>query len=156
RLAHHRAAPAPETGTFRPTGTVLVTGGTGALGGHVARWLAEAGAEHLLLVSRRGPDAPGAEELAAGIEKLGARVTLAACDTADRDALAAVLAAIPDEHPLTAVFHTAGTVDDGTLDTLTPEQFTAVLRTKVTATLNLHETTREKDLSAFVLFSSVA
>ncbi|KPC59911.1 type I polyketide synthase, partial [Streptomyces chattanoogensis] len=156
RLAHHRAAPAPEASTFRPTGTVLVTGGTGALGGHVARWLAEAGAEHLLLVSRRGTDAPGAAELAAGIRQLGAEVTLAACDTADRDALAAVLAAIPDEHPLTAVFHTAGTVDDGTLDTLTPEQFTSVLRTKVTATLNLHETTREQDLSAFVLFSSVA
>ncbi|MEU9117667.1 type I polyketide synthase, partial [Streptomyces sp. NPDC048483] len=156
RLAHHRAAPAPEAGTFRPTGTVLVTGGTGALGGHVARWLAGAGAAHLLLVSRRGADAPGADELAAEIEELGSRVTLAACDTADRDALAAVLASIPDEHPLTAVFHTAGTVDDGTLDTLTPEQFTAVLRAKVTATLNLHETTRDRDLTAFVLFSSVA
>ncbi|MFK8844233.1 type I polyketide synthase [Streptomyces sp. Ac-502] len=156
RLAHHRAAPATETDTFRPTGTVLVTGGTGALGGHVARWLAEAGAQHLLLVSRRGPDAPGAGDLAAQLEDLGARVTVAACDTADRDALTAVLASIPEEHPLTAVFHTAGTVDDGTLDTLTPEQFTSVLRAKVTATLNLHETTRDRDLTAFVLFSSVA
>lgn len=156
RLAHHRAEPAPGTGTFNPTGTVLVTGGTGALGGHVARWLAEAGAPHLLLVSRRGADAPGAAELAAAIEELGAEVTLAACDTADRDALTAVLAAIPDEHPLTAVFHTAGTVADGTLDTLTAEQFTAVLHAKVTATLNLHEATRDQELSAFVLFSSVA
>ncbi|MFE3650160.1 type I polyketide synthase, partial [Streptomyces sp. NPDC059152] len=156
RLSHHRAEPAPGTGTFRPTGTVLVTGGTGALGGHVARWLAAAGAPHLLLVSRRGADAPGAADLAAEIEESGARVTLAACDTADRDALTALLATVPDEQPLTAVFHTAGTVDDGTLDTLTPEQFSAVLRAKVTATVNLHEATREKELSAFVLFSSVA
>ncbi|MFD9634909.1 type I polyketide synthase, partial [Streptomyces violascens] len=156
RLAHHRAEPAPATDTFNPTGTVLVTGGTGALGGHVARWLAEAGARRLLLVSRRGADAPGAAELAAAIEELGAEVTLAACDTADRDALTAVLAAIPDEHPLTAVFHTAGTVADGTLETLTAEQFTAVLRAKVTATVNLHEATRDQELSAFVLFSSVA
>ncbi|GAU69352.1 polyketide synthase, partial [Streptomyces sp. NBRC 110611] len=156
RLAHHRAAPAPDAGTYRPTGTVLVTGGTGALGGHVARWLAEAGTPHLLLVSRRGADAPGAGDLAAQLRSLGAEVTLAACDTADREALTAVLASVPDEHPLTAVFHTAGTVDDGTLDTLTPEQFTAVLRAKVTATLHLHEATRDRDLSAFVLFSSVA
>ncbi|MCZ1020965.1 type I polyketide synthase [Streptomyces noursei] len=156
RLAHHRAEPAPEAGTFSPTGTVLVTGGTGALGGHVARWLASAGAPHLLLVSRRGADAPGAAELAAEVEELGARVTLAACDTADRDALAAVLAAVPEDQPLTAVFHTAGTVDDGTLDTLTPEQFAAVLRAKVTATHHLHEATRDRELSAFVLFSSVA
>ncbi|MGD3110464.1 type I polyketide synthase, partial [Streptomyces sp. YGL11-2] len=156
RLAHHRAEPAPETGTFSPTGTVLVTGGTGALGGHVARWLAEAGAPHLLLLSRRGADAPGAAELVAQIEDLGARVTVAACDIADRDALTAALAAVPAEQPLTAVFHTAGIIDDGTLDTLTPEQFTAVLRAKVTATLNLHEVTRDRDLSAFVLFSSVA
>ncbi|WP_042832245.1 type I polyketide synthase, partial [Streptomyces rimosus] len=156
RLAHHRVMPDSEAGTFSPTGTVLVTGGTGALGGHVARWLAEAGAQHLLLVSRRGADAPGAGELAAQIEDMGVRVTLAACDTADRGALDAVLAEIPEEHPLTAVFHTAGTVDDGTLDTLTPEQFTSVLHAKVTATRTLHEATRDLDLSAFVLFSSVA
>ncbi|TGA83217.1 SDR family NAD(P)-dependent oxidoreductase, partial [Streptomyces palmae] len=93
---------------WRPSGSVLVTGGTGALGGHVARWLAGAGAEHLVLVSRRGPAAEGAEELRAELSELGARVTVAACDVGDREALAGVLARIPAEFPLTGVVHTAG------------------------------------------------
>ena len=99
---------------FVPEGTVLVTGGTGTLGGLLARHLvAEHGVRHLLLTSRRGPDAPGATELAAELTAAGADVTLTACDTADRDALAALLATIPAEHPLTAVIHTAGVLDDG-------------------------------------------
>jgi KS-AT-KR-ACP domain-containing polyene macrolide polyketide synthase/pimaricinolide synthase PimS2/candicidin polyketide synthase FscD len=148
RLEH-----APVTGRpakpFTFGGTVLVTGGTGGLGGHVARWLAGAGAERLLLVSRRGPDAPGAAELAA---ELGERATIVACDVADPDALAALLA----EHPVTAVFHTAGVLRDGVLDTLTPEMFADVLRAKVTAARNLHEQTAGLDLDAFVLFSSTS
>ncbi|MYS31322.1 SDR family NAD(P)-dependent oxidoreductase, partial [Streptomyces sp. SID7804] len=83
-------------------GTVLVTGGTGALGGHLARHLAASGTRHLLLTSRRGPDAPGAAELAAELRELGAEVTVAACDTADRVATAALLAGIDPAHPLTA------------------------------------------------------
>ncbi|MEV4742846.1 type I polyketide synthase, partial [Streptomyces sp. NPDC049555] len=155
RLAHH-PVPARPARPYTPTGTVLVTGGTGALGGHVARWLAEHGAEHLLLVSRSGPDAPGAGELRAELAALGTEATLAACDVADRDALAAVLAAVPEDRPLTAVFHTAGTVDDGVVDALTPQKFTAVLRAKATATRILHELTHDHDLAAFVLFSSTA
>ncbi|MFE7486562.1 type I polyketide synthase, partial [Kitasatospora sp. NPDC057541] len=93
---------------WTPRGTVLVTGGTGALGGHVARWLAGRGAEHLVLTSRRGPAAPGADELRAELEAAGARVTIAACDVTDREALARLLAGLPAEHPLTAVVHTAG------------------------------------------------
>ncbi|HEX9358216.1 MAG TPA: SDR family NAD(P)-dependent oxidoreductase, partial [Streptosporangiaceae bacterium] len=141
---------------FLPTGTALVTGGIGALAGQVARWLASRNAEHLLLASRRGPQAPGAAELADELAGLGTGVTVAACDTADRHALAAVLAGIPDKFPLRSVIHTAGVVDDGIVGALTPEKFAAVLRPKLTALVNLHELTRDLDLSAFVLFSSTA
>ncbi|MGB2572584.1 SDR family NAD(P)-dependent oxidoreductase, partial [Micromonospora citrea] len=141
---------------WTPRGTALVTGGTGALGGHVARALAAAGAEHLLLVSRRGPDAPGAAALAEELTALGARVTVAACDVADRDALRDLLATVPTDLPLTAVVHTAAALDDAVVDTLTVAQMSTALRAKVTAAGNLDALTREHDLSAFVLFSSLA
>ncbi|RZQ63974.1 type I polyketide synthase [Amycolatopsis suaedae] len=152
-------APLPAggpVGGYRPSGTVLVVGGTGALGGHLARWLAGAGAEHLVLTSRRGDAAPGAGELVAELTGLGARVTVAACDAADRDALAAVLAGVPADLPLTAVFHAAGVVEDGVLDGLAPAAFRAVLRSKLDAAENLHDLTAGIDLDAFVLFTSVA
>ncbi|GLW51810.1 hypothetical protein Stsp02_74700 [Streptomyces sp. NBRC 14336] len=151
RLVHAR--PADGDSTWHCAGqSVLVTGGTGALGARVARRLAEGGARHLLLVGRRGPDAPGAAELAAELRDLGAEVTLAACDTADADALAALLA----EHPVDAVVHAAGVLDDGLLQSLTPERLEAVLRPKLAAARNLDRLTRDRDLDAFVLFSSFA
>ncbi|WP_444546167.1 SDR family NAD(P)-dependent oxidoreductase [Streptomyces mashuensis] len=144
-------------GTWDPDGTVLVTGGTGTLGGLVARHaVVERGARRLLLTSRRGPQADGAAQLAAELEELGAHVTVAACDTADRDALRDLLAGIPAEHPLTAVVHTAGVLDDGVVDALTPERVDRVLRPKVDAALHLHDLTRHLDLADFVLFSSAA
>nr|WP_319701183.1 type I polyketide synthase [Streptomyces sp. ME19-01-6] len=149
-------APATPDREWAPTGTALITGATGAIGGHVARWLAARGAEHLLLLSRSGPRAEGAEELRADLEAAGARVTLLACDAGDREALAAALDGIPDELPLTAVFHTAAVLDDGPLDTLTVARADAVLRAKAGAAWNLHELTAKLDLSAFVLFSSTA
>ncbi|MFI7650770.1 type I polyketide synthase, partial [Micromonospora sp. NPDC049460] len=139
-----------------PRGTVLVTGGTGALGGHVARALAGDGAEHLLLVSRRGPEAPGAAALAEELTGLGCRVTVASCDVADRDALAALLDSIPDELPLTGVVHTAAALDDNVVDAVSVDQLATALRAKVDAARNLDELTRGRDLSAFVLFSSLA
>ncbi|MEW1640335.1 SDR family NAD(P)-dependent oxidoreductase, partial [Streptomyces sp. NPDC093801] len=140
---------------FGPHGTVLVTGGTGTLGSAVARHLVTAhGVRHLVLAGRQGPDAEGAPELAAELGALGARVTLAACDAGDREQLAALLAAIPDDAPLAGVVHTAGVLADGTLSTLTPEALDTVLHPKVDAVLNLHELTRDHDLSAFVLYSS--
>jgi acyl transferase domain-containing protein/acyl carrier protein/NADP-dependent 3-hydroxy acid dehydrogenase YdfG len=141
---------------WRPgAGSVLVTGGTGALGARVARWLVAGGAGHVVLTSRRGLDAPGAVELRDELSASGARVTVAACDVADRDALAELLASVPDELPLTGVIHTAGVLDDGVLDALTPERFASVLRAKVDAARHLDELTRDLDLSAFVLFSSI-
>ncbi|MFE3140806.1 SDR family NAD(P)-dependent oxidoreductase [Streptomyces scopuliridis] len=138
-------------------GTVLITGGTGGLGGVLARHLvAERGVRHLLLASRRGTDAPGAAELVAELTAHGARVTVAACDLADRTATSGLLAGVPSEHPLTAVVHTAGVLDDGVVGSLTPERLDTVLRPKVDAAWHLHELTRDLGLAAFVVFSSVA
>ncbi|MBS2966887.1 SDR family NAD(P)-dependent oxidoreductase [Actinocrinis puniceicyclus] len=154
-----RVAPAtasPRPAVFAPDGTVLITGGTGALGGLVARHLvAEHGVRHLLLLSRSGAGADRAAQLE---RELGANasVTVAACDVADREALAKLLAAIPAEHPLTAVFHTAGALDDGLVRGLDADRLDTVLRPKVRGARNLHELTRDQDLAAFVLFSSVA
>ncbi|WP_331734155.1 type I polyketide synthase [Streptomyces atratus] len=151
-----RAPLAAEADEWSPRGTVLITGGTGALGGYVARWLARNGAEHLVLTSRRGLDAPGAPELRDELTALGASVTVAACDVADRDALVSVLAQVPAEHPLTAVVHTAGVLDDGVLPSMSPARFAQVLDAKATAAAHLHELTQELGLDAFVLFSSLA
>ncbi|BBC29262.1 Polyketide synthase [Streptomyces graminofaciens] len=139
-----------------PQGTTLITGGTGEIGGLVARRMAAAGAEHVLLTSRRGMEAPGAVELVAELEALGARVTVSACDMGDRQQAAVLLEGIPADRPLTAVIHAAGVVDDGVLGSLTPEHVDSVFRPKVDAAWHLHELTREMDLSAFVLFSSLA
>ncbi|WP_037843470.1 SDR family NAD(P)-dependent oxidoreductase, partial [Streptomyces sp. NRRL WC-3549] len=139
-------------------GTVLLTGGTGSLGGVLARHLvATHGARHLVLAGRSGPDAPGAQELAAELKELGATtVTLAACDVSDADALAGLLAAIDHEHPLTAVVHAAGVLDDGIISSLTGERIDAVLKPKADAAWHLHRLTRDLDLAVFALFSSTS
>ncbi|MEW9518248.1 SDR family NAD(P)-dependent oxidoreductase [Streptomyces tubercidicus] len=155
RLARvHLTAEAPD---FDPQGTVLITGGTGMIGTLLARHLVtEHGIRHLVLTSRRGAAGPGATELRDELAGLGAEVTLAACDAADRSALAELLAAIPQAHPLTAVVHAAGVVDDSVVTSLTPEHLDTVLRPKVDAAWNLHELTKDLGLSAFILFSSAA
>ncbi|MDX2831283.1 type I polyketide synthase [Streptomyces scabiei] len=154
----------PATGTdggagkpWDPEGTVLVTGAFGVLGGLVARHLVTGhGVRHLLLTGRRGADTPEANALVDELTALGAQVRSAACDTADRDAVAALLAGVADDHPLTAVVHSAGTLDDGVIGSLTPERLDHVLRPKADAALNLHELTRDLPLAAFVLFSSAS
>ncbi|MFF7656929.1 type I polyketide synthase, partial [Streptomyces sp. NPDC007983] len=150
-----------KTGTsdvrsFDPEGTVLITGATGALGTLFAHHLVtQHGVRHLLLTSRRGPHAPGADQLHTQLTNLGATVHLAACDTADHNALANLLTTIPHEHPLTAVIHTAGTLADATLTTLTPQHLTDVLRPKIDAAWNLHHLTTHLPLTHFILFSSI-
>ena len=132
-----------------PDGTVLITGGSGVLAGILARHLvAEQGVRRLLLVSRRGP----ADTLIDELTELGARVDTALCDVSDRSAVEQVLAGVA----LTAVIHTAGALDDGVVESLTPERFDNVLRPKADAAWHLHELTRDADLAAFVVYSSAA
>ncbi|MFF7077670.1 type I polyketide synthase, partial [Streptomyces lavendulae] len=149
-------AATPDHVLARPHGTVLITGGTGTLGAHVARWLARSGAAHLVLTSRSGPAAPGAAELRDEIAALGTRTTIAACDVTDREDLGRLLDSLPGEHPLTGVIHAAGVLDDGVLDAMTTERLEHVLLPKVDAALHLHELTAGLDLDFFVLFSSIA
>ncbi|WP_443098176.1 type I polyketide synthase [Actinoalloteichus sp. AHMU CJ021] len=146
------AEPAPVD----PRGTVLVTGGSGVLAQLVARRMVARGARHLVLASRQGPAAPGAEDLAAELADLGAETRFVACDVSDRNEVASLLAGIRDEHPLRVVVHTAGVLDDGVLSSLTPGRIGTVLAPKADAAWHLHELTRSLDLSAFVLFSSTA
>nr|AKA20795.1 polyketide synthase [Streptomyces sp. XZQH13] len=157
RLARTRPSGTDSGIEFAPGGTVLVTGATGMIGGLVTRHLVtEHGVRHLVLTSRSGAAAPGAGDLHAELTGLGAHVTLAACDVTDPGALADLLAAVPPEHPLTGVVHSAGVLDDATIGSLTPERIDTVFRPKVDAAWHLHELTRGLGLSACVLFSSAA
>ncbi|MEV8391601.1 MULTISPECIES: type I polyketide synthase [unclassified Streptomyces] len=140
-----------------PEGTVLITGGTGGLGKELARHLvAEHGVRHLLLASRSGQNAPGVPELLGDLAERGVEVSVVSCDLGDRDAVTALLAAVPAGHPLTAVVHTAGVLGDALTGSLTPELLERVLRPKADAAWYLHEATRDLDLAAFVLYSSIS
>ncbi|MEU4782455.1 type I polyketide synthase, partial [Micromonospora sp. NPDC023633] len=157
RLTRVPAPAEPPAAPFDGDGTVLITGATGTLGQLMSRHLVTTyGVRHLILTSRRGRAAEGVAELCAELEALGASVAVAACDVADRGAVAELLAGIPAEHPLTAVIHAAGVRDDGVISSLTPERMDGVLRPKVDAAWNLHELTAELDLKAFVSYSSLA
>ncbi|MFF8219155.1 type I polyketide synthase, partial [Streptomyces griseus] len=153
RASLGRTAPARR---WRPDGTVLITGGLGALGAHVARWLAREGAPHLVLTSRRGGDAPGADDLARELTGLGARVTVAACDIADRDAVEALVTGLADQgDPVRAVMHAAVQAELAPLADATPDHFAALLGAKVAGAEHLDSLLGE-DVDAFVLFSSIA
>ncbi|MFJ1569944.1 SDR family NAD(P)-dependent oxidoreductase, partial [Streptomyces erythrochromogenes] len=152
RLARVEAAQ-ETTPAWAGEGAVLITGGTGGLGRVIARHLvAEHGVRSLLLVSRSGHAADGAADLVAELERHDARVAVEACDVADPAAVRDLFA----QYDVRAVIHTAGVIDDGVIGSLTSERLSAVLRPKVDAVWNLHEATKERDLAAFVVFSSVA
>jgi acyl transferase domain-containing protein/NADP-dependent 3-hydroxy acid dehydrogenase YdfG len=156
-VASGRPGRADGAARWDPEGTVLVTGGTGALGALVARHLVrEHGVRHLLLTGRRGPEAPGAAELVADLAALGARAEVVACDVSSRAAVAGLLAGVQDVtgRPLAAVVHAAGVADNGLVGSVTPAGLDSVLGPKADAAWYLHELTRDLDLSAFVLFSS--
>ncbi|MFG3158219.1 SDR family NAD(P)-dependent oxidoreductase, partial [Streptomyces sp. NPDC048219] len=152
------AVPAPTSAPVWDTdGSVLITGASGVLGRLVARHLVtEHGLRCVVLASRRGRSMPGAAELEKELNALGADVVFEACDVTDRDAVAGLLTRIPEERPLRGVVHAAGVLDDGVIESLTPERLDGVLRPKVDAAMHLHELTRDMELTAFVLFSSAA
>ncbi|HEU5353401.1 MAG TPA: SDR family NAD(P)-dependent oxidoreductase, partial [Actinocrinis sp.] len=149
----------PDGSAFAGDGTVLITGGTGTLGALLARHLVtEHGARRLLLIGRRGAQAPGADALDRELTALGASVTIEACDVGDRKKIRTLIAGVDPEHPLTAIVHTAGVLDDGVVTALTAERMRTVLRAKADSAWALHEVSRElaPNLSAFVLYSSAA
>ncbi|WP_433335405.1 SDR family NAD(P)-dependent oxidoreductase [Spirillospora sp. CA-294931] len=153
RLNRLPVEPAASGPVWDPSGTVLVTGGTGGLGSLVARHLVAAhGVRRLLLTSRRGMAADGAAELVAELTELGAEAEVAACDVGDREALAGLLAA----RTLTGVVHAAGVGANGVVASLTPDLIDYVLRPKADAAWYLHELTRDMPLTAFVMFSSIS
>ncbi|MFC5053485.1 type I polyketide synthase [Saccharothrix xinjiangensis] len=146
-----RAPAGPAEDRWRPRGTVLVTGGTGGVGGHLARWLVAGGAERVVLTSRRGPDAPGAAELLA---ELGGKAEVVACDVADREALRGLVESLPE---LTAVFHAAGVMHrESGLDDVSVADFAEIGHAKVAGALHLDELLAGRELDAFVVFSSGA
>ncbi|WP_410639671.1 SDR family NAD(P)-dependent oxidoreductase [Amycolatopsis sp. lyj-346] len=151
RLA--RAARPDAPAGFETRGPVLITGGTGSLGGLAARHLVERhGVRQLVLASRRGLDAEGAKDLVTDLTGLGADVSVAACDVSDRNQVASLLR----QHRPTAVIHTAGIADAGVIGTVTPGRLAEVFAAKVAAARHLDELTRDLDLDAFVVYSSVS
>ncbi|MEU8878365.1 SDR family NAD(P)-dependent oxidoreductase, partial [Streptomyces javensis] len=152
-----RREPVTSAPVWQPRDTVLITGGTGGLGSYVARWAAGHGARHVVLLSRQGAQAPGAAELEDELIALGADVTIAACDVTDREQLAAVLAELPDGAPLSAVVHAAGlALPEKPLSKMTLAEFADIGQAKIAGARHLDDLLWERELDAFVLFSSGA
>ncbi|MFI1769801.1 SDR family NAD(P)-dependent oxidoreductase [Streptomyces sp. NPDC020800] len=156
RLAR-AARPRGTEGRWSTRGSVLITGGTGAIAGHVGQWLAERDVPRLVLASRSGPGAEGVAAKAAELAARGARVDVVTCDAGDRSALAGVVSWTGTTGPaLSAVMHTAGVLDDGVVDRLSASRLETVLAAKAASAAHLDELTADLDLDAFVLFSSAA
>jgi polyketide synthase 12 len=150
------SAPEQEPPKWQPRGTVLVTGGTGGLGAEVARWLADRGAEHLVLASRSGADAAGAQSLVEELAAKGVSVSVTACDVADRAAVIELLASVPAEHPLTAVVHAAASLDGGPIADMTPAEFGDILAAKVLGAAHLDELLDHDNIQTVLLFGSIS
>jgi len=149
-----RQTSGPVVAPWRPRGTVLVTGGTGYVGGHMARWAARRGAPHLVLVGLDGDGAPGTEQLVEDLRRIGTRVSIHACNVGDRIALADVLASVGEDPPLDAIIHAAGALEECLVDDLTTDRIARASATKVTAAQHLHDLTVNIELSAFLVCSS--
>ncbi|MFI6037841.1 SDR family NAD(P)-dependent oxidoreductase, partial [Streptomyces sp. NPDC051315] len=151
-----RPAPLADTapdGAWRAPARVLVTGGTGALGGRVAHWFAEHGTKELVLTSRRGSASPGAADLVTRLRAAGAeRVDVVACDVAERAEVADLLTV----HRVDGVAHVAGVLDDDLIDAMTAENVEHALRAKALGVVHLDQLTRARELETFVVFSSIA
>ena len=145
----------PRTDRLRE-GTLLVTGGLGGLGFEAARYFAERGVAHVLLVGRRGLETPGAQDIVSELESMGSRVSVAAVDVADRAALDRIVRAIPNQYPLRGIVHAAGVLDDGIIAQQTPERLLRVMAPKVLGAWNLHRLSEALQLELFVSFSSLA
>nr|WP_203614747.1 type I polyketide synthase [Streptomyces sp. SID13726] len=149
------SAPLPGT-EWRPRGTVLITGGTGALGAQVARGLAASGARHLILTSRRGLEAPGAHELVAELSAQDVTVSVEACDVADREQVTRLVESIPHGE-LSAVVHAAGVSGRfAPLTDMSLSEVSDVLAAKILGASYLDEALADTELDAFVLFSSIS
>jgi acyl transferase domain-containing protein/acyl carrier protein len=137
-------------------GSYLITGGIGALGLQIAKWLVSRGARNLLLVSRRPPGAAAAEKLRA-LKTAGANIVMAQADVGCADRLAAALsqagAGMP---PLRGVIHAAGVLSDGLLSQQKWSQFAEVMSSKVTGAWNLQQYVEGRELDFFVMCSSAA
>jgi candicidin polyketide synthase FscB len=155
-----RLTPAPRPrlrgGERVPRGSVLITGGTGAIGGRVARWLAGRGAPAVVLTSRSGPAAAGVPALAAQVAAAGTTVQVTACDAASRSELAGLVGQVTTAGRLSGVVHAAGLAQDRTLEQSSTGELAAVLAAKAGGARWLDELTAGLDLDLFVLFSSIA
>ncbi|GAB20713.1 putative polyketide synthase [Gordonia effusa NBRC 100432] len=156
RLVREPAADVAPGWQPDPDGTILITGGLGALGIATARWLAAAGARHLVLVSRRGPETPGVDAVVDELGATGVATTVVACDISDRGQVQQVVDAISPDHPLTAVFHTAAALDDSAIGAIDADRVRAALEAKARGAVNLHDATTGIPLTAFVTYSSIA
>lgn len=141
----------------RTDGAVLITGGLGDLGQHVARWLVRVhDIRDLVLTSRRGRKAPGADKLIAELAEVGAKVTVVACEMDDPESIKATMSMFNQDRPLRGVIHAAGAQDNGVLMSLTPQRCATVYAPKVEGAWNLHQQTEDMDLDLFVMFSSIS
>ena len=152
QTAHAAATAASLSPGFRADASYLITGGLGALGLQVAEWMVERGARHLMLLSRRAPDAETRQRLQA-LEQRGVSVVVAQADVSQFASLQTVL----QQHaasPLRGVLHAAGVLDDGVLQQLDRSRLQRVLAPKVQGAWHLHTLTQGMPLDFFVLFSS--
>lgn len=141
-----------------PDATYLITGGFGAFGSAVARWLVDSGARHLVLVGRNGATTDRARENLESFSAAGILVSEELVDIADYDAVASMIGRIDDAHPLRGVFHTAGVVNNHPVADIDQDSLRSVFLPKVSGAVNMDRALEEAhvDPDIFVMFSSMS